>query len=78
MFELKYDWSRRFQFEFEWIELTIVDNKLARNGQLAGAGKERSAGEYGTRDTARGILDALDTRIRDTGHGERNTGCPRY
>ena len=36
MFELKYDWSRRFQFEFEWIELTIVDNKLGRNGQLAG------------------------------------------
>ena len=66
MFELKYDWSRRFQFEFEWIELTIVDNKLGRNGQLAGAGKERSGGEYGTWDTARGILqgilDALDTR----------------
>ena len=36
MFELKYDWSRRFQFEFEWIELTIVDNKLGWNGQLAG------------------------------------------
>ena len=54
-FELKYDWSRRFQFEFEWIELTIVDNKLGRNGQLAEAGRK---GWWGNTDNT----DNTDTR----------------
>ena len=52
MFELKYDWSRRFQFEFEWIELTIVDNKLGRNGQLAGDWEGKVGGRIRSRNTA--------------------------
>ena len=49
MFELKYDWSRRFQFEFEWIELTIVDNKLGWNGQLAGDWEGKVGGRIRSR-----------------------------
>ena len=62
MFELKYDWSRRFQFEFEWIELTIVDNKLGRNGQLAGDWEGKVGGRIRSRNTAASFSNQIKSR----------------
>ena len=72
MFELKYDWSRRFQFEFEWIELTIVDNKLGRNGQLAGdwegkvGGRIRSRSSYQSQITKNFLQRFFRKSMRQT------------
>ena len=62
MFELKYDWSRRFQFDFEWIELTIVDNKLGRNGQLAGDWEGKVGGRIRSRNTAASFSNQIKSR----------------
>ena len=71
MFELKYDWSRRFQFEFEWIELTIVDNKLRRNGQLAGDWEGKVGGGIRSRGAA-ASLKSPKTFCKDFSAKERS------